>query len=519
MKNIIKYILVISLIALWSFSYADGKITNGSKVKVKPGTHFIEKGSLNIIDNGQLIIEGMLTVDGSLINNTSFDGLQIKSDYYNTGSIIYQSGSPMAMVERFMKSKRSHYIGSPVNGASAEVLDFDNTSTYLYEYVDGSGLNAINNNSTELINAKGYYYRISPSGSSGLTPQFEGSLTANDLDLNSNSTPPLEFLYKGSTMIANPYASAIDWENPNIALNDMEASIWIYDANTRKIKYRNQSGYGTLQDGIIPMGQAFMVRTYSEEATLYIPAEARLHSQKDFYKNSEEVLDDLDYLILELQKDTLKDEIWVGYQWNSTDDMDNGIDISKMFTFEEEPQIYTSHNEEDFTIDLIAKPEESNKQIPVFIRVVSDGMHQLNLTDYQGFFDMNVYLEDLQSGEMIDMEEMDYYEFNATTNDDELRFIIHFNPLNPTNTHDFSSNEKQVQIYAYGDQIYIKSEGEYAAQSKKVFLYDLNGKLLTEIILSQGFLTSIKNRFKRKMIVVKAKYPSDTFTEKVIYIK
>jgi len=519
MKNIIKYILVISMIALWSFSYADGKITNGSKIKVKPGTHFIEKGSLNIIDNGQLIIEGMLSVDGSLINNTSFDGLQIKSDYYNTGSIIYQSGSPMAMVERFMKSKRSHYIGSPVNGATAEDLDFDNTSTYLYEYVDGSGLNAINNNSTELINAKGYYYRISPSGSNGLTPQFEGSLTANDLDLNNNSTPPLQFLYKGSNMIANPYASAIDWENPNIALNDMEASIWIYDANTRKIKYRNQSGYGTLQDGIIPMGQAFMVRTHSEEATLYIPAEARLHSQKDFYKNSEEVLDDLDYLILELQKDTLKDEIWVGYQWNSTDDMDNGIDISKMFTFEEEPQIYTSHNEEDFTIDLIEKPEESNKQIPVFIRTETKGIHQLNLTEYQGFSNLNVYLEDVQSGEMMNMEDLDFYEFNAVAASDELRFIIHFNPIIPTSTHDYLSKENQVQIYSYGNQIYIKSDGEYAKQYKTVLLYDINGKLLAEIPLSDGHLTSFKNKYKRKMLVVKAQFKEDVFTNKVFFLK
>lgn len=508
-----------SLLLFWSSLSADGVITNGAKMKVKAGTHLIDKSSIHINNDGQLIVEGMLTVDNFLNNNSAFEGIQIKSTAENTGSIIYQNGTPMALIERYMRSARPHLIGPPVVGETANALDFAFPDTYLYEYIDGSGLELIEDNSTELINGKGYYYRINPTNNGGLTPKFEGTLTSEDLILNSNSNPPLNYNTKGINMIANPYSCAIDWDDESIETSDMEASVWVYDANTQKIKFRNNSGYGTLTNGIIPMGQGFYIKTQSEEATLTIPAQARLHEEQAFYKQSDEVDDELNYVIFEIVKNSLADEIWVGYQWNSTDGFDNGIDISKMFTFEEEPQIYSSHNNEDFTIDLIEAPELNSKQVPMYLRVGSSGTHHLNLLKYQGFFNVDVQLEDLVTGEILEIADMDSYEFEANVGDQELRFILHFNPTLYTGSDPYLSRENQVDIYSYRKQIYIKSNGDYAQQSKIIYLFDLNGKLLAEIPLSAGHLSSIKNYFNRKMIIVRAKYQTDTFTEKVLFIK
>lgn len=517
MKNFIKYILVINLIALWSFSYADEKITNGAKVKVKAGTHFIEKGSLKIENSSNLIIEGMLTVGNQITNNNEFAGLQIKSNALNTGSIIYEHGAPNARIERHMKSARPHYIGSPVIGETAATLDFNNLNTHLYNYIDGSGLSPINDNNTILVNGKGYYYRIYPNSNGSITPVYEGQLTSSSLELHNNSTPPLNYNSRGYNMLANPYACAIDWNDPYIEFSDMEASVWIYDANARRIKFQNNSGYGNLKDGIIPMGQGFMVRTYSTEASLTIPAQARRHNNQAFYKTSDEVLNDLNFLVFELVKDSLVDELWVGYQWNSGDGFDNGLDITKMFTFEEEPQIYTSHDNEDFSIDLIQEPGMNGKQLPMYIRAGTNGVHHLNLTEFQGFTDMNIELEDLVTGEFINVAEMHTYEFTSNVDDENLRFILHFNPALSIGTDNYANSTNQVQIYSYGDQIYIKSEGSYAIEPKKVYLYDLNARFLGEAALSKGHLNSLKNRYNRKMLIVKVKFPSVTFVDKIIF--
>lgn len=510
---------MINLLALWTFSQADEKITNGSKVKVKAGTHFLEKGNLVIANNAQIIIEGMLSVDQNLSNETAFTGIQIKSNENNTGSIIFGSGEPKGQIERYMHSGTRHYVGPPVDQETAEALINNFTYSYLYDYNDGFGFNLINDYSLELINGKGYYYLIKPNYSGGITPVFEGNLKSVDMQLDNNSTPALQYVRRGTNILANPYSCAIDWDDPSIEFNELEATIWVYDPNTNNMKYRNHSGYGTLTDGIIPMGQGFLVKAQSEEATLVIPKQARRHHQQEFYKKSENKYEELNYLILELQKDHLKDEIWVGYQWNSTDEFDNGIDISKMFSYEETHQIYTSHNNDNYTIDLIAEPNFESKQIPVHVHARFNGVHQLNLSKFQGFSGVDVQLEDLLTGEFINMESMKTYEFSTNGNDEDLRFIIHFNPKSVTGINHFNAEMSQVHIFGYGDQIYIKSDGEFSLQSKTVFIYDVNGKLLTEIPLGQSHFTSIKNKFKRKMIVVKAKYKNNLFTEKVVFMK
>ena len=519
MKNTARYLLAISLLLYWSSLFADGVITNGAKMKVKPGTHLIEKNSIHIENNGQLIVEGMLTVDNFLNNNAVFDGIQVKSTAENTGSIIYKNGTPKAKIERFMKSARPHYIGSPVDGETAGALDLGTPPTNLYEFIDGSGLNIINDITTELINGKGYYYSINPTANGGITPVFEGTLTANDLLLDQNSNPALVFNSRGTNMLANPFSSAIDWDDESIETTNMEASVWVYDANTRKIKFRNNSGYGTLKDGIIPMGQGFYIKTQSEEATLTIPAQARRHEQQALYKSSDEINNELSFVSFELVKDSIADDFWVGYQWNSTDGFDNGIDISKMFTFEEEPQIFSSHNSEDFTIDLIEEPGFNSKQVPLFVRVSSSGTHQLNLIEYQGFLEVSVQLEDLITGEFIEVIDMDSYEFEADVGDEELRFILHFNPIIATGTDEFSSRDSQVNIYSYGDQIYIKSFGKYIKQSKVVYIYSLNGKLLEIFDLKASNISSITQNKVSAIFIVKANFNDNSFSKKIINIK
>jgi len=316
-------------------------------------------------------------------------------------------------------------------------------------------------------------------------------------------------------MIANPYSCAIDWDDENIEFNNMEASVWVYDSKLRKYKFRNNSGYGNLKDGIIPMAQGFYIRAQNSNASLTIPKKARRHEEQSYYKGSEEVNSQLSFVKLEIEKDTLTDELWMGYQWNSSDEFDNGIDISKMFTFEDEPQIYAKHNDLELCVDIFSEFQDEPKTIPIYFKPGTSGVHRINILNWQGFEGVDVFLEDTFTDEIEDVKDIDFYEFTAELGDSENRFLLHLNPEGTVATNDYP-NPSLVHMYAYSNTIYINSEGYFAKQDKNILIYDVNGKQLGEVYLPAGKMQKIENVYQRKVLILKAIYPQETFTQKIL---
>lgn len=519
MKNLKIYLLYIILSLIWmnNITLADEVIKNGAKLKLKPGTHLVEKGSISIQANSNLIIEGMITVEGSLSNNNGYKGIHIESNSEHTGSLIYNEGSPKAEIERYMTTKTSHFIGAPLTGAIAEQLNMgNNISTHLYSYIDGFGLSEITNNNEALNIGQGYRYVIGAASQSGIVPVFEGNLFSADLELDNSTIPPIQLNSQGINMVANPYSSAIDWDDENISYNSLEHSIWVWDSRTRRFFYRNNSGYGNLKDGIIPMGQAFYIKALSNDASLTIPKSARRHDEQDFYKGDKSINDELSYVSFEVRQDSLSDEVWVGYQWDSSDDFDNGIDITKMFSFEDEPQIFASHNDLELSVDIIEQPSTEAKTIPIYLIPGNNGLHQINMIAWQGFSSEDVFLEDLFTQEMMDIKTMDSYEFEANTEDDANRFLLHINGFNTVSVDYTNNNPSQVSIYSYKNNIYLKSDGDYAKQCKLVLIYDINGKMLQRISLEASAMNQIPQNYPSQIIMVKAIYNQDSFTQKII---
>ncbi len=518
MKNKTKYLLVLSLLLFWSSLSADGVIKNGAKVKLKKGTHLIVKNDLHILNNASILIEGMLTVDGVLSNQNAFDGIIIQSEADYTGSLIQESGNAPATVNRFMKNRLSHFIGSPVTGELNDVLDFGgNPNTNLYSFNEASSsYQLINGGNQELINGAGYLYSIGSNASQSITTSFQGELFDEDMILNSNSSPSIHHQHIGFNLIANPYASAIDWDDDNIEVSNMEWSVWVYDGKKRKFRYRNTSGYGSLDEGIIPMGQGFFIKTRTEEATIIIPKPARRHAQNEFYKSEDEINSNVSYLVFLVKQDSLEDEIWLGYQWDSSDDFDNGIDVSKLFHFEEVPQLYTIENNEELSINMIAEPTES-KVIPIHFMAGSDGLHQLSLLELQGFDDKDLMLEDLITGETYHIDDFESIEFTGDIEDESLRFLLHINQT--VNTFNLDANSSMVQIYSYGKNIYIKSSGEFQNKDKKVLIYDMNGHLLYQNNHTKSVETIIENNYQNQILIVQCIYPSQSFQHKIIKLK
>lgn len=508
-----------SLLLFGNSLSADGVIKNGAKLKLKKGTHLIVKNNLQVQANSSVLIEGMLTIDGQLSNQSGFEGIIIESNIDNTGSLIQENGNSQATVNRFMRNRCSHFIGAPVTGELSEALDFgEDPYTQLYSFNEASSnYQIINGGNHELINGAGYRYSIGSSSSHGVTPSFQGELFAEDLELDNNSIPALQHQHYGFNLIANPYASAIDWDDESIEFSNMEWSVWVYDGRKRRFRYRNSSGYGSLTEGIIPMGQGFLIKTRTEEASITIPKQARRHAQNEFYKTETGIDSEVSYLVFQVKQDTLEDEIWLGYQWDSSNEFDNGIDVSKLFHFEEVPQLYSVQNEDQLSINMIEEPQETAQIIPIHFLAGIAGTHELSLVEFQGFEDKDLLLEDLLTGIWYPLEDFSSLEFESNPGDESLRFLLHINQT--VNTNDLASSFSDVQIYSWEKQIFIKSKGDFEKMSKQVRIFDINGRLLTQQNSSAESETVIENNFQNQVLIIQCIYPKQSFQQKIIRLK
>lgn len=515
MKFITISILILSGFISSPALFADGVITNGAQVKVKNGTHWNAAGSIAVEANASIVIEGMVTIGQSLTNNNGFQGIIIKSNNDYTGSLIFNSGSSLASVEQYLTDLGSHIIGSPVIGETISALYFNNNpETSVYSFSDGNPLTEIQDLNQELVNGKGYYYTISDAVQEGVIPTFEGTLKSNDLFLNTNTNPPLEFNTVGRNLISNPYTASINWDNESIERTNIESSIWIYDSDEQKFKFRNTSGYGNLENGYIPMGQAFLIRAKSAEAQITIPAAAREHHNQQVLKNEPRTKTESNFVVLNFQQNNYSDEVWIGFDAVSTDEFDDGIDISKMFSFTEQSEVYCMNNNLEMSVNMVQNPNGLAKTIPIFFKAVTADICTVNLTQKTGLEDYNILLEDLLTGDIVNVSDMINYEFNTEAGAPHNRFLLHLMPVG-TQIEDPLTNNS-VKIYSNQQHIYIKNHGKYASKPKKVFIYNINGLLIEKMTLKNNDLDILKNDFNERVVIVKALYEDKIFSQKII---
>jgi fibronectin-binding autotransporter adhesin len=229
------------------------------------------------------------------------------------GSGSYISGNVIA--ERFIPSiaRRWRFMGSPISsgtladwqneiyitGAGGATNGFDATlsnqaSVYSYDetVITGdlnTGYVAASNTSNALTVGKGF--RVFIRGDRSDTGRLVGTTTSqNAVTLNligplntGNITLPVSFTSSGNIandgwcLVANPYASAFDWnafydaQNGSGNCTNIDPTIYIYDANSNGYKsYNAVSNSGTLTGGTISSGSAFWVKATAATPALIL---------------------------------------------------------------------------------------------------------------------------------------------------------------------------------------------------------------------------------------------------------
>ena len=420
-------------------------------------------------------------------------------------------------IQRYITDGQWHLLSSPVGGETASALYFGGSpEAWLKNYLEPSNTwQYITDLTTPLIQGTGFGYWIEAMADQ--TVSFSGSLTNTDLTLSSLGYSG--DAQHGYNLVGNPYPSALDWDIGSWDTTGINGNIWVWEDGgagngTGSYLYRNSQGMGSLTDGIIPMAQGFFIQTNSNGASLTIPADARVHSATAYYKFSNAGTEtDKPYLVLKVSDPEFRDdEVWIAFSEGLSEGFDNGWDVNKFFGDDNIPQLYFEEDNLMLSIDALPPPAEDEERIILLdFNPGQNGEHLLMLDQMANLEMETLFLEDLKTGDFVDLMETPAYAFVSSKADDPQRFLLHLNSIQ-TGVGEESVNSA-YQVYSYGKSIYIRYLGE--GEAGEVQLVDLYGRTIYGKKLTSTGMNILQTNLRSAYVIVKITNSKETYVKKL----
>lgn len=220
----------------------------------------------------------------------------------------------------------------------------------------------------------------------------------------------------------------------------------------------------------------------------------------------------IDHISLQVMNDNGNNETNIAFLEGATEEFDN-YDTRKMFSFSgKAPQIYSIQAGEDLGINGLPVIPAEGTEVKIGFLAGTDGEQTLT-ANLEYLPETTVLLEDLVTGEIQDLVENPVYEFSATVDDDPERFILHFNQT-------ITGNEEKpidsgIHIYAYGNAVYIRSQGGMTKENKEITIYDMFGREILNTTVSPATLNRIPMSGIHGYFVVKVRSTKSIIAQKV----
>ncbi|MCB0397003.1 MAG: T9SS type A sorting domain-containing protein [Flavobacteriales bacterium] len=433
----------------------------GTSAQTISGTHTMYTMTVNN-SNGVTITSGSTTVthtlnmtDGTL---TTGGHLTIGSNSTRTARIATlgagASISGDVTVQRYIPTTAAagyRHLAFPLTDAVVAELDDNMTITgvngatgtgsiytgywnnlYWYDedYVDqgiDDGWTALTDVTDDLENTVGYaiwVYNADLPATLGVTGTVKTGNATFTLTYDDSGTPAND----GWNLVGNPYPSQIDWEHADVVYNgSVNDAIYIW--NDAHEHYEGWVGGFAVNDGTqyIASGQAFFVQTSAAAPTLSMTENVKTSADATFY--SAVAAGSLpDHIKLMISKGAKSDQATLVFRKEATEGFDSKYDAWKLWsTTYGTPNIATvTENDEVLAINSLPEVPQSIS-VPVQVRVPSNGTYKLSLTALEVHNKYCVFIEDLVTGEVMDLRSFETYSFTAKTTDDEIRFMVHLN--------------------------------------------------------------------------------------------
>jgi hypothetical protein len=461
--------------------------------------------------------DGQLTVTGTLTSPTATN-LVIESDNTGTGSLLHSNAGVNATIERYITGGavadrfNYHLISLPL-AVNPTLAMFQVDATYLWSWEAGEWKN-IHETTTTLDNHRGYLiYNTEAS-----TYEFEGALNQGNFTISSE-TLQSEGNFK---LIPNPYPSALNWDTVakhnesivNNAIHYMTATA----ASGYYASYVN--GVPVPENAnahIIPVGQAtFITIKDATSNALTLTNAMREHNTQAFYKNTKAANN-----VFRVYATTEKGnpELAVRLHDAATDNFDGAYDAYYIKGFAEEaPELYTKALDgSKLAINSIAY-DDTLKVIPLHFECKEGIAATLTFGGFETFenAEMNVYLEDVLSGERFNLRKTDRYAFNYSKNDESHRFNLLITDRGIASLAD--TKEEYCNIWASKGILHITFANNENLNKSHVELYDVTGRLFATSAL-EGSHTVISDINYNGPVMVRVVSNNGVYTQKVILTK
>jgi PKD repeat protein len=444
---------------------------------------------LKVENNATLTIApaGQLTVNGQLSNANGANGIILQSNASGQGSLLSYDATYMT-VETFISQDQWHMVTAPVANDTAGVF----MGIYLQDYTEADSTWAyISDESTPMNLGDGFF---TWSAGSNYTANHVGVINVADVSPEVSFTDPHPHAGgQGWNMVGNPFTSAVEWNN-NWTLTNIDATMYIYDGT--QYKNMNTTGTGSLTNQDIPVGQGFWIRTNAANPAITIPASERKHSTIGFYK------EDVKQISIFVKGNDYSDEMVISLNDNATSSFDNEYDAYKLKGIMAAPQLYMVQENINLSTNIL--PFTEGMTIQTNLEVGVQDFYTISMENTQ--FDGDIYLEDLQTGEIINLSDK-AYTFYAQPSDASERFLIHF--ASPNGISNQTSSD--IHVYSNENTVYLVSSNKMDAV---VNIYNVLGQTLLSQKVTGGN-ANIQIPDYQGNIIVEVRNNTNVFTQKL----
>lgn len=261
---------------------------------------------------------------------------------------------------------------------------------------------------------------------------------------------------------------------------------------------------GALSEGIIPPMNGFFIKA-SENPAFAIPNSARAHTSTNFLKSKGAVPD---LMVLQVEGKGFSDKTYIHFNPDATTNFDKAFDAYKLLGIEAAPQLFTKTGDTKLSINVLPYSAEEIA-IPLSITVGQDGEYTISVVENTFWETVDISLKDLETQIAYDLRSNTQVTFKVSTANPD-RFLLLINGV--TGMEENIPGEDGIEIYSYGDQVFIKTDepGTY-----QVGIYNLLGQQLLYRNLS-GFqnLTGLQSGFY--LVAVKTE---NAYRTKKVFIK
>ncbi len=454
--------------------------------------------SITIPANKALTVKNKILLDGDII-------LRTPQNSGATGSLIDNGiiqGSGKLKVERFFTRKEWHYFGIPVKNTSSSIFtrvnggwnpnlfSYDESTQWpngwIYAHSGKSG------DDLDLSVTKGYAFY----SNMYTTAVFEGAPNTGNITTGQDGIPALQYSTtnaeeskNGWNLVANPYPSALNWENiiNSGGLANVDHSIYFWDGSNYTYYVAGGNDYQgtgtTASDGIIPGMQAFFVKANASNPQITFSNNAREHSTRIFYKKAPQKQPN-NQIRIRVENDLHHDEAVIRFLDSATPEQDSRFDAFKIFTnVSQVPQVF-SYTPESGTKLAINTLPFSNQTMSVELGFKTDknGNYIISAAEVNFNYPVLILLEDKKTGNFIDISQT-AYSFDYQTSDAENRFVLHFESLVTSSN---TLQNKDIQVYANENTLTVKLDKEKHLPAM-LLIYDLTGRKILSHKIQQSF--------------------------------